>query len=269
MLRTSAETLTTEFQAMRAAGGAVSARTGQYGYAVAGLALPPRPQAQACATHTPWPDYSQESAVLLIRPRKRMPDRYKLMHHNMISEHLTPDEIGVVEPNYAKAANRYRVTFSTGEMAVKFHNFLKERPCVYRLTGNGEFISLCIFWPLLQANRQGGASSAKSMRHYVDVGDLQGHLRLNYPRGPKPVIVVSVVLGNNKWGTSSRCSLLTAQTTRLFWTGPPGRFSSSARPLSRVSQPRRSWGRQPRRLLGWLRDPMAAAMREPEEGLVK
>lgn len=78
------------------------------------------------------------------------------MHRHICSHRLTPDEIDMAEPNYPKTANRYGVTFGM-RTAVKFHNSVKARPCVYRLTDNGGQISVWALWPTSSDQQARGA----------------------------------------------------------------------------------------------------------------
>lgn len=102
-LRGAIEAFTTEVQTMRME--ASTARTPRA--PTSGLSTTWGPKQASLATkgytlHTQRPDYSQERAVLLIWPPKIIPDHYKLMHSNILSECLTEAEEEVVSAAKAK-----------------------------------------------------------------------------------------------------------------------------------------------------------------------
>lgn len=194
-LRGAVEALTSEVQAMRLEASGSRAPPLPQASPTPWAPSASQPPAQAFSIHTPRPNYAQEKAVLLIWPHKMIPDHYKLMHMKILSEYLTQDEIDSAEPNFPRNANRYGVTFADRATAVKFHSAVKAKPYVYRHTEDGETITVRASWPTTP-EQQARGRLFKPIFDALNVGDLAGHLRISYPRGPKPVTVVSVGLSN-------------------------------------------------------------------------
>lgn len=142
-----------------------------------------------------------------------IPDHYKAMHSRILTGYLTQAEFYDAEPNYPKSANRYRVTFADGATADKVNAAVKAKPYACLYNDDGEWITVRASWPQTPEQQARGRLS-KPVYSALNVGDLEGHLRLSYPKGPRPATLVSVGMARARvpWKTSFGSPFLTTPT---------------------------------------------------------
>lgn len=135
------------------------------------------------------------------------------MHRNILSEYLMESEIDTAEPDFPCSANRYGITCADRATAARFHAAVKAKPHTYRCAEDGEVIEVRASWPTTREQQARGRLFQPAYRA-LDVGDLAGHLRISYPRGPKPIAVVDV---------DPESTTLTTRTPRPYRTLSMGR----------------------------------------------
>lgn len=125
-LRKSVDAMTAELSQLRLQGmprGSEAASSSPAGPAPSASRL----SAQTYTIHTPR-SANQETAVLLIWPRKMVSDHYKALHPLILAKYMSDAEADEVIPNYPRSANRYGLTFKTHAAAARFLAAFRERP---------------------------------------------------------------------------------------------------------------------------------------------